>query len=132
MARAHGKSGAIYVSPNGTGVAVAIGNLSAWSLDRSTDKVEVTAFQDLNKVYVQGLPDLKGTLSGFWDSASDPLYAAGISVDGTKLYLYPSTNVPTVYDYGPAWLDTSINVAVNGAVAISANFVAAGSWGHKP
>lgn len=132
MARAHGKSGAVYVSPNGTGVAVSVGSLSKWSLDRSTDKVPVTSFGDLNKTYVQGLPDLKGQLSGFWDSATDPLYTAGISTDGTKLYLYPSSNTPTVYDYGPAWLDTSIDVDVNGAVTISGNFVAAGSWGHKP
>lgn len=132
MARSHGKTGAIYVAPSGTGVAVPIGSMSKWTLDRSTDKVETTAFQDANKTYVQGLADLKGSISGFWDSATDPLYAAGLSPDGTKMYLYPSTLTPTVYDYGPAWLDTSIDVSVSGAVTISGNFVANGSWGHKP
>jgi hypothetical protein len=133
MARTSGKGGAVYVSPTGTGVAVSVANLSKWSLDRSTDKIPVTAFGDLNKVYVQGLADLKGAISGFWDTATDPLYAAGVSTDGTKLYLYPDRiNTPTAYDYGPAWLDTSIEVDVNGAVQMSASFVAAGSWGHKP
>jgi hypothetical protein len=132
MARSHGKTGAVYVSPSGTGVAVSIGNLSKWSLDRSTDVVPTTSFGDTNKTYVQGLPDLKGSLSGFWDSATDPLYLAGLSPDGVKMYLYPSSVTPTVYDYGPAWLNTSIDVDVNGAVTISGTFVANGSWGHKP
>lgn len=123
----------MYVAPNGTGVAVPITGLSKWTLNRDTDAINTTSFGDANKTYVQGLPDLKGTLSGFWDSASDPLYAAGSSPDGTKLYLYPDrANTPTVYDYGPAWINTSIDVDVNGAVAISASFIANGSWGHKP
>lgn len=133
MPAAAGKNAAVYVAPNGTGVAVAIGFLSKWTLNRDTDAIPVTSFGDLNKTYVQGLPDLKGTISGFWNSASDPLFAAGASADGTKLYLYPDRlNTPTVYDYGPAWVNTSIDVDVEGAVAISASFVGAGSWGHKP
>ena len=133
MARAHGKNAAVYVAPTGTGVAVPLSGASKWTLSRAKDKVPVTAFGDLNKVTVQGLADIKGTLSGFWDSASDPLYAAGESADGTKLYLYPDRlNAPTVYDYGPAWIDTDIDVDVNGAVAISSTFEANGSWGKKP
>jgi len=133
MARAHGKNSRVFVSPNGTGVAVVISNLSQWSLDRATDAVEVTSFGDANKVYVQGLADLKGALSGFWDSASDPLYVAGISTDGCNMYTYPDfINTPTVYDYGPAWLNTSISVSISGAVTISGSFMARGSWGHKP
>ena len=133
MAKAAGRNGAVYVSPTGTGVAVPITGLSKWTLNRDTDSIPTTSFGDANKTYVQGLPDLKGTLSGFWDSASDPLYSAGTSPDGTKLYLYPDRlNTPTVYDYGPAWINTSIDVDVNGAVAISASFMANGSWGHKP
>lgn len=133
MARAHGKNAAVYVSPNGTGVAVAIGSLSKYSLSRDTDTAETTAFGDANKTYVQGLADIKGTLAGFWDSASDPLYSAGNSQDGVKMYLYPDRlNTPTVYDYGPAWLNTSIDVDVNGAITISGNFMANGSWGKKP
>ena len=130
MAKAHGKDGRVFVSPNGTGVAAAI-SLSHLTLDRTTDKVPVTSFGDPNKAYVQGLPDLKGTLSGFWDNTTDPLYTAGISTDGCKLYLYPQfTASPTKYDYGPAWVDTSIDVDVNGAITISGSFVANGAWGH--
>lgn len=131
MARASGKNGAVYVSPDGIAAASPVLNLTKWTLDRNAGTIEVTAFGDLNKVYLLDLPDLKGTLTGFWDSASDPLYVAGLSAGGTTLYLYPDRlNTPTKYDYGPAWLTTAVDTDVKGAVTVSANFVARGSWGH--
>ena len=54
------------------------------------------------------------------------------SSDGVKLYLYPSSACPTVYHYGPAWLDASISVDVKGAVQVKGNFVASGAWSRKP
>src|SRR5678815_365084 len=107
-------------------------SLSAWTLDMSTDKVEVTAFQDPNKTYVQGLRDIKGTISGFWDSADDSLFDASESADGMKLYLYPASTAPTIYFYGPAFIDASINVSSTGAVTVTGNFVASGAWSRKP
>ena len=120
------------MSTTGTGTAIAAVSLSRWTLDMATDKVDTTAFGDANKTYVQGLKDIKGTLAGFWDDTSDALFDASESADGIKLYLYPSSDAPTIYFYGPAWLDASIDVANNGAVGVSGNFVAAGSWGRKP
>lgn|SRR5262245_42511971 len=95
-------------------------------------KVEVTAFLDPNKVYVQGLRDIKGTISGWWDSADDSLFDASESADGMKLYLYPATTAPSIYFYGPAFIDASLNVSATGAVSVSGNFVAAGAWSRKP
>ena len=132
MARYHGKSGVVYLSTTGAGAATATTSLSAWSLDLSTDKVEVTAFGDLNKTYVQGLKDIKGSLSGFLDDTGLSLFTAADSTDGVKMYLYPSSASPTVYWYGPAWLDASIAVPVGGANTLSGNFVASGAWGRKP
>ncbi len=132
MSRYHGKAGVVYASATGTGAATNVVYLTSWSLDMATDKVEVTAFQDANKTYVQGLRDIKGSFNGFWDSATDQLFDASESADGIKLYLYPSSDAPTIYFYGPAWLDASINVAVDGAVTLTSNFVANGSWGRKP
>jgi hypothetical protein len=60
------------------------------------------------------------------------LFTAADSTDGVKLYLYMSSNAPTVYWYGPAWLDASCAVPVNGANTVSGNFVANGAWGRKP
>ena len=132
MARYSGSKGAVYGSVIGTGTAVPLVSLSNWTLDMATDKYENTAFRDANKTYVQGLRDIKGTLSGFWDSADDSLFDGSESADGVKLYLYPSTDAPTVYFYGPAWLDASIEVPVSGNITISANFVANGAWSRKP
>lgn len=132
MARYHGKAGVAYGSTTGTGTAVSLISLSKWSLDMSTDKAEVTAFGDPNKTYVQGLRDIKGTVSGFWDSNDDSLFDASESSDGMKLYLYPASTAATVYFYGPAWMDASIDVDSGGAVTVTGNFVANGAWGRRP
>jgi hypothetical protein len=132
MARYHGKSGVLYMSTTGSSAATTIASLSAFSLDLSTDKVETTSFLDPNKTYVQGLKDIKGTFSGFLDDTALSLFTSADSTDGVKLYLYPSSASPTVYWYGPAWLDASIAVPVAGANTVSGNFVANGAWGRKP
>lgn len=132
MPRYHGKKGIVYGSVTGTGTAVQIASINHWSLDMSTDTVEVTAFGDVNKTYVQGLKDIKGTISGFWDSADDSLFDGSDSPDGAKLYLYPSSDYPSAYFYGPAWLNASIDTASGGAITVNASFVANGAWGRRP
>lgn len=132
MARYSGGKAQILLSTTAGGVAIATVSLSHWSLDRKTDKYEVTAFGDTNKTYVQGLPDIQGEISGFFDSADDALFDGADSADGVKLYLYPSSLAPTIYHYGTAWLDASIDVPVSGPVTVTGSFVAAGSWGRKP
>lgn len=132
MARYHGQRGVAYLSTTGVGAATSVASLSAWTLDLSTDKVEVTAFGDPNKTYVQGLKDIKGTITGFLDDAALSIFTSADSTDGIRMYLYPASTAPTVYWYGPAWLDASISTPVSGAVTLSGNFVANGSWGRKP
>ena len=81
---------------------------------------------------VQGLKDVSGTFEGFFNDAETKVFAAADSADGAKLYLYISTDAPSIYFYGPAWLDASITTGVAEAVAISGNFAANGAWGRKP
>jgi len=132
VARYHGKSGVVYLSTTGAGAATATVSLSAYTADFATDKVDVTAFGDANKTYVQGLKDIKGTLSGYLDDTGLSVFTAADSTDGIRMYLYPSSASPTVYWYGPAWLDASISVPATGANTLSGNFVANGAWGRKP
>lgn len=132
MSRYHGGKSVVYLSVTGTGAAIAAISLSQWSLDKATDKVDVTAFGDTNKQYAQGLPDVKGSLAGWFDSADDALFDGSESSDGVKIYFYPSSLAPTIYHYGPAWLDASISVDVKGAVTVKGSFVGNGSWGRKP
>jgi hypothetical protein len=129
VAKYHGKKGVVYISTSGSGNASSI-QLTEWTLNMATDKVEVTSFGDANKTYVQGLKDLQGSLTGFWDSADTKLFTAADSTDGIKMYLYPSSDAAGLYFYGPAWLDASITTGVSAAVAINGSFVANGSWGQ--
>jgi hypothetical protein len=131
VSRYHGKKGRIYISTTGSGTAANVIALTTWSLDKSTDKVDVSAFADTNKQYVQGLPDVKGSFAGFWDDTSTAIFSGADSSDGVKIYLYPSADALTCYHYGPAWLDASMDNGVSQAVAIKASFVANGAWGRN-
>lgn len=130
MAKYHGRKGVVYLSTTGTGTASSV-TLTEWSLNRATDRVDVTSFGDANKTYVQGLPDLQGSFSGVWDHADTKIFDAASSSDGCKLYLYMSSDASGLYFYGPAWLDASITTSVSDAVKISGTFAANGSWGQK-
>ncbi len=118
------------MSSSGSGTATSVLHMNAWSIDRSTDTIETTSFGDVNKTYVQGLPDVQGSIGGFWDDAETKVFTGAASSDGVKLYLYPSADAPTKYAYGPAWLSASIETGVGDAVTISMDFVANGAWGY--
>jgi hypothetical protein len=130
MARYHGRRARVMMSTSGAGNASEVIALRTWNLDMAVDTVEVTSFGDVNKTYVQGLPDASGGFEGFWDNAESKIWTGVQSGDGVKLYMYPDfTNAPTKYVYGPAWVSASIETAVDGAVSISATFAANGAWG---
>jgi hypothetical protein len=132
MAVYAGRKGVVYISTTGAGAASSVLNLTNWTLNQATDKIEVTSFLDTNKTYVQGFKDVQGSFAGFFNDAETKPFTAADSVDGVKMYLYPSSDAPTIYWYGPAWMDVSIDTSVSAAVAISGNFSANGSWGKKP
>jgi hypothetical protein len=131
MAVYAGRKGVVYMSTTGSGAATNVIKLTQWTLNQTTDKIEVTAFGDANKTYVQGLKDLQGTFAGFFDDTEDKPFEAADSTDGVKLYLYPSADVASKYWYGPAWVDVSIDTGVASAVSISGNFAANGAWGRE-
>jgi hypothetical protein len=129
MSRHHGKTGTILLSTTGSGTPAATVSLSGWTLDLSTDKVDVTCFGDANKVFVQGLKDVKGSFTGIWDDTFDALFTAADSADGVNIILYPDiTNSPTKYWRGPGWLDASVDASNTDAVKVKGDFVARGSW----
>jgi hypothetical protein len=124
----HGKDGAIYmqVAP---GTSKLVAHISTFTLDQTMATVDVTAMSDLNHVYVTGLKDVKGTLSGFWDDTDDSIFNAIDSPTGVLLALYPDFKLfPAKWFGGPAWLSGAIKSGVTAAVVIDATFVAAGSW----
>ena len=129
MAAYAGRKGLVYLSTTGAGAATNVIKLNAWTINKTTDKIEITSFGDLNKTYLQGLPDTQGTITGHWDDTETKPFVAAASADGCKLYLYPSADKIGSYHYGPAWLDMSMEVSVSGAVLINGSFAANGSWG---
>jgi hypothetical protein len=132
MSRHAGRNGAVYISTTGTTTQAAPVTQAAWSCNFSTEKIDVTSFRDVNLVKVQGLPDVAGEFSGFWEDTELTLFTASRSNDGVKMYLYPDiANAPNAYIYGPAWVDFSIKTAVSGAVEVSGTFAANGNWGVR-
>lgn len=132
MARYSGKTGVCYIGPTAGGAAIAVIGLSKWTIDQTTGKEDVTAFGDTTKVYVQGLPDAKGQVSGFWDDvSSETLFTAQAVGGGVYVYLYPTSLNATKYWYGSAFFDSMVETDVNSAIKVTGNWVAASSWGRK-
>lgn len=130
MAKYAGRKGRVMMAASSGGAAVTVG-MAEWSLDMTSDRFEVTSFGDANKTYVQGLKDLSGSFSGFWDNADTTLFDAADAAGAVNMYVYPSTDAITLYWYGTAFVDASISVPVGGAVAINGSFAAASTWTKK-
>lgn len=124
MAKIHGRSGRLYVDLAGGAAASPVTNLTKWTFDAATDKVEGTSMGDANKNYLAGLPDAKGTFNGFYDDASPQTYTAASDGLARKFYLYPNT-ATAQYWFGTALFDFSATGGVSEAVAISGSWAAA-------
>src|SRR5258708_37613961 len=125
----HGKRGVVYVSPDGTTAASQAGALRAFTLDLSTDLVDVTEFQAGNKTFVPGFPNYNGTLEGFYATDVALLQSAAtatVNGTGTNIYLYPADNAVSRYIGGPAWLSLQLRSGVDHAVVQNATFSARG------
>lgn len=126
MGRIHGRRGRVYVGlANDTAAASPVAYLSSWSIDFSTDRSEVTAYEDSNKVYVAGLPDASGDFGGFYDDASAQLYTAATDGLARRFYLYPTTASTGTYFFGTGLFDFSVSSSVDGPVEISGSWAAA-------
>jgi hypothetical protein len=128
MAAHHGKNGALYMSTSGTGPLAYVGQVSEYSLDMAVDTVETTSLGSTNKTYVQGLKDIKGSFTAFWNEIDDALFDAADSPDGCQILLYPSLLQPARHFSGPAWVSASIKLGVSAAVTVDGTFMANGSW----
>ena len=123
----HGRDGAIYISTSIPGTASPLLTMTAWTLDRSTARVDVTNFDSTNQEELQGWPAMRGTFEGFWNSDETKLFAASTSPTGINMYLYPSKRIPSKYIATTAWLDASMETRVDGAVRVRGTYAAFGS-----
>jgi hypothetical protein len=131
MARVGGRQGRLYVGTTTAAAASPVPFIGNWSLGAATDKIDVTAMGDGNKVVVPGLPDASGEFGGFFDDASNILYAAAVDGLDRAMYLYATSNNTANYWYGRIFVDASFSAAVDGAVEMTGTWAASGSISFK-
>lgn len=128
--REHGRNGVVYFGITQTGgasdTAVPVAFLSDWTVNKVTDKVDVTAMGDSNKTYVAGLPDASGDFNGWYDYFTPQTYKAAGDGIPRNFYLYPNSNNPTDYFYGIILADFSAAGGVSAAVSVKSTWNAAG------
>jgi hypothetical protein len=132
MNRIHGSHGQIKMDATGGSTPTLVASMNAWTLNMARDKAEVTAFGDTNKIYVQGLPDYKGTLGGWLDTDDTAIFDAALGETAVALELIPSSLVPTLLFKGLAYLDAAIDVKSSGAVSMTGTWTAADNWTKMP
>lgn len=126
MARRHGRNGRVYMNLTSGGTAEAVAFIKSYSLSATSDKTDVTAFGDANKIYVAGLADASGSFDFWYDDATVQTYTAAVDGVARKMYLYPDiTNTPTQYFWGTIFPDFSVQGGVDGAVEGSCSWNAA-------
>lgn len=125
MARISGRNGRVYLGvASSTATAEPLPFVASYNLNFATNKIDVTAMGDDNKVYLSGLRDASGSFSGFYDDSTAQTYTAAVDGAPRKFYLYPSTSNTAQYFWGQILADISIDANVDGATAMSANWSA--------
>lgn len=125
MGRLHGRRGRVYLAIASGGTAEPLPFMAKWTLNATTDRSEVTAMGDDNKIYVSGMPDASGMFSGFYDDATAQTYTAAIDGLARKFYLYPSTLTNSQYFFGTILVDASFGGGVDGPITLDAQWNAA-------
>lgn len=130
MTRRAGRNAGIYVATTTGGSATPLTFQNKWSINMESEKIDVTAFQDQTRQYVAGIADAQGDFSGWYDDATAQTLTAAIDGLSRKFYLYPDTvNNPSQYFYGTIFVDFSAESEAQGAVQVSAKWVAASQIG---
>jgi hypothetical protein len=122
--RRHGQNGRLYVdiSSGAAGSAVPVSTIADSKRSFNTDTVEVTAYEDVNKVYVAGKPDASSTYTGFLDIAQDQLWYPSQDGKPRKFYDYIDTvNDPNKYWFGQGIFDFAVEQSTTSGIAITVN-----------
>lgn len=129
MARSHGRFAQLYVSITSGGSAAPLSHTTDWSIAMTTDKADLTAQGDTNKVYAAGLPDGTITFSGFAsDTASTALIAGALDGIARKWYGYPF-NSTSIYMYGTGFVEWTTGTSVSGGVTMNGTIAPASAIG---
>jgi hypothetical protein len=125
MGRLAGRNGRVYMGLASGGVAEPVAFQASWSMNFTTNKIDVTAMGDANKIYVAGLADAGGQFAGFYDDVTVQTYTAATDGVPRKFYLYPTVSSNAQYFFGTVLPDMTIDATVDGAIGVSASWAAA-------
>jgi hypothetical protein len=78
------------------------------------------------------LPDISGSLGGFWDAPNVEIFDVAMGDQAAFLKLVPSSLDSTYFFSGMAFIDANLDVDSGGAVTIGGSFAAAGAWTRAP
>lgn len=123
--RIHGRNGVVYLGLTNGGAASPVAFLSDWTISRVVAKVDVTAMQDPNLIYVAGLPDASGDFTGWYDDSTPQMYAASVDGLSRNFYLYENTNSPANYWFGQILPDFAVAGGVTKGVDVKSTWKAA-------
>jgi len=125
VGRLAGRNGRVYLALTSGGTAEPVAYQASWSINFTTNKIDVTAFGDTNKVTVAGLPEASGQFAGFYDDATVQTYTAATDGLARRFYLYTSTLTNTQYFFGTINPDLTIDATVADAIKVSSSWSAA-------
>ena len=127
MAIQRGIYGQIGWDPLGGTAIVPIVSLKAWTGEFTTEYEDVTCFGDTNRVYLPGMPDAKGTVSGHFNSAELALFRAALNPSPGTLKLTPNVNEAAIFFQGKAYMSASIDCSLE-SPKVEGTWQAAGPW----
>lgn len=127
MAIKSGRYGAVSWDPAGGTAFVQISSLNAWTLSEETELENVSCFGNTNAVYVPGLKDLKGDVSGYFDAADLTLWKAADAGTPGTLKLQHNIQEPGIVWQGLAYMNASIDCSL-AAPTVTGTWGAAANW----
>lgn len=129
--RVPGKNGRLYVGVgSSTDAASPLVFCRKWQFSITSDKVDITARGDSNRVALAKKPSITGTFDGFFDTATAQTYTASQDGLSRRFYLYPSTPASTLgsYYFGTATFDFGAEGQVDDAVNCKGDWEADTFW----
>jgi len=125
--RIHGRNGLVYLSVRNGDAASPLTYLNSWAVSWTAETSDVTTLADTQHVHVDELPDVAGTFTGFLDDATSQTYIAAVDGLPRSMFLYPDSTNMSRYFSGPVLADLAVTGNASSAVAITVNWVAAGT-----
>ena len=119
MTRIHGRGGVAYLSRNSGDAASPVAFLSEWEISYTREIFDVTAITDAQIIYAAGDPDISGSFTGYFDTATVQTYAAAVDGLPRNLYLYPAVAAAGPFFSGTVLPDYRIGGGVTAAVSLS-------------